>query len=105
MRTMLPVCSMGGFAAICFDLLVAATPTGPDAAEDMDLTGGAVRQVDVSPSRWRRQIDSSVHGQVALEGGLERKSRNGRPGNSRHQRRCRNKKMLHGPYLTFKRQG
>ena len=70
MRTMLPVCSIGGLAAIwrtCSSL-----PPQPDlhASEDVDLAAGAMGQMNVARAGGDRELDASVDRQRALKGSL-----------------------------------
>ena len=91
MRMILPVCSMGGLAAIWRTRSSLPSQLGFDAAEDMHLVSRAVGEMDVAGAGGNGQVDAAVDREVAVEGGLIGKRGEGCDG----KRRCCEKKMLH----------
>jgi len=83
------------------NLILTPAPVGPYLREDMDLSGGALRQVDVSRAILHRQFRCAFDLQVALEGRLRCQRRKG----CQHQCGCCEKNPFHSVPLFLENSG
>ena len=81
MRTMLPVCSMGGLFGDFAHAVLRYRPSLDFTRPTMcTWSAGAVGQVDVARAGGHGQLDLSVDGERALEGGFAGQRRKRRHG-------------------------